>query len=148
MHPNFDFILFTKRTVYLCSTSGTYIHGLHYFNYPFWYTNNTKSPPQYLSRHSIRAFWVILCQVIQAWTWPISEFDKNLPSCYNIWYNNYENFSLISCMDQEKSLFKVSKVRLKTPKLGVQSKFIWFLELYISGSTNFRKVIFYRLKPL
>ena len=46
------------------------------------------------------------------------------------------------------SLFKVSKVRLKTPKLGVKSKFISFLELYISGSTNSRKVIFYRLKLL
>ena len=31
-------------------------------------------------------------------------------------------------------------VRLKTPKLGVQSKFIWFLERYISESANRRKV--------
>ena len=38
--------------------------------------------------------------------------------------DNPENFSLISCMDQEKSLFKVSKVRMKAPKLGVESKFI------------------------
>ena len=29
-------------------------------------------------------FGVIPCQVMQVWTWPISEFDKNLPSCYNI----------------------------------------------------------------
>ena len=27
---------------------------------------------------------VIPCQVIQAWTWPISGFDKNIRSCYNI----------------------------------------------------------------
>ena len=27
--------------------------------------------------------WVIPCQVMQATTWLISEFDKNLPSCYN-----------------------------------------------------------------
>ena len=51
-------------------------------------------------------------------------------------------------MDQEKSLFKIGKVRLKTPELGVQSKFILFLELCISGSTNSRKVIFDRLKLL
>ena len=31
-------------------------------------------------------------------------------------------------------------VKLKTPKLGLQSKFIWFLELYISGSAYSRKV--------
>ena len=31
-------------------------------------------------------------------------------------------------------------VRLKTPKFGIQSKFIWFLELYISESANPRKV--------
>ena len=28
--------------------------------------------------------WVIPYQVMQAWTWPISAFDKNLPSCYNM----------------------------------------------------------------
>ena len=28
--------------------------------------------------------WVIPCQVMQTWTWSISEFDKNLLSCYNI----------------------------------------------------------------
>ena len=37
-------------------------------------------------------------------------------------YDNPENFSLISCTDQQKLLFKVSHDRLKTPKLGVQSK--------------------------
>ena len=46
-----------------------------------------------------------------------------------------------------RSLFKVSKVRLKTLKLGIQSKCVWFLELYISGSINSEKVIFCRLKP-
>ena len=32
-------------------------------------------------------YWIIPCQVMQDWTWSISEFDKNLPSCYNtkIW---------------------------------------------------------------
>ena len=39
-----------------------------------------------------------------------------------------------------KLYFKVSKVRRKASRLGVQSKLIWFLELYISGSTNSRKV--------
>ena len=35
--------------------------------------------------------------VMHALTGPISEFDKNLPSCYNISENdNPENFSLIS----------------------------------------------------
>ena len=29
---------------------------------------------------------------------------------------------------------------LKTPKFVVQGKFIWFVELYISGSTNPRKL--------
>ena len=29
-------------------------------------------------------YWDIPCQVMQAWAWPISEFDKHLPSCYNI----------------------------------------------------------------
>ena len=28
---------------------------------------------------------VIACQVMQGWTWPISEFDKNLPSSSNMW---------------------------------------------------------------
>ena len=51
-------------------------------------------------------------------------------------------------MDLEKLLFKFSKVRLKTLKLGVQSKFIWYLELYISRITYPRKVVFYRLKLL
>ena len=51
-------------------------------------------------------------------------------------------------MDEKKLLFKDSKVRLKAPKQGVQSKFIWFLELYISGSTNLTKVGFYRLQGL
>ena len=37
-------------------------------------------------------------------------------------------------------------VRLKTPKLGAQSKFIWFLELYNSESANPRKVIFLHVK--
>ena len=84
---------------------------------------------------------------MQAWTWPISEFDKNWPSCYNV-YDNLENSSLMSSTDQEKLLFKVSTVRMKAPEFGVQSKFIWFLELYISGSTNLRKVVFYKLKLL
>ena len=83
---------------------------------------------------------VIPCQVIQIWTLPISEFDKNLPSCDNIWDENPKNFSLMSSIDQEKLLFKVSKVRLKAQKLGLQSKFIRFLELYISGGTDSRKV--------
>ena len=39
-------------------------------------------------------------------------------------YDNPENISLISCTDEEKLLLEVSSVRLKTPKLGVQSKFI------------------------
>ena len=39
-----------------------------------------------------------------------------------------------------------SNVRLETPKLGVQSKFIWFLEIYISESANPRRLVFYRLK--
>ena len=51
-------------------------------------------------------------------------------------------------MDLEKLLFRGSKVRLKTLKLGVQSKFIWYLELYISRITYPRKVVFYRLKLL
>ena len=51
-------------------------------------------------------------------------------------------------MDEKKLLFKDSKVRLKAPKQGVQSKSIWFLELYISGSTNLTKVGFYRLQGL
>ena len=51
-------------------------------------------------------------------------------------------------MDEKKLLFKDSKVRLTAPKQGVQSKFIWFLELYISGSTNLTKVGFYRLQGL
>ena len=39
-----------------------------------------------------------------------------------------------------------SNVRLETPKLGVQSKFIWFLEIYISESPNPRRLVFYRPK--
>ena len=41
-----------------------------------------------------------------------------------------------------KLLFNVSKVRLKTPKLGGQGKCVWFvyLELYISWSSNPRKI--------
>ena len=74
------------------------------------------------------------CKVFEAWVWPISEFDKNLPGFLQyIRYDNPENFCSISCMDLEKFLFKVSNDRLKAPKMGVQSKFIWFLELYISG---------------
>ena len=79
---------------------------------------------------------------MQAWTWLISEFDKNLPSCY-VRYNNPENFSLISSTDSVKLPFKISKVRLIVPKLGVQSKFIWFLEVYIFENTNPRKVVGY-----
>ena len=52
----------------------------------------------------------------------------------------------ISCTDYKKLLFKVSKVRLKAPRFRVPNKFTWFLELYISGSANPRKVIFYSLK--
>ena len=37
-------------------------------------------------------------------------------------------------------------VRLKTPKLGVQSNCIWFLELYISESANPRKVSFLQVE--
>ena len=51
---------------------------------------------------------------------------------------------VISCTLGEK----LSKDRLKAPNLGVQSKFIRLLELYISGSTNPRKVVFHRLKLL
>ena len=51
-------------------------------------------------------------------------------------------------MDLEKFLFKVSKVRLKAPKLDFKSKFIRFLEFHISGNTNPGKVVFYRLKLL
>ena len=39
-------------------------------------------------------------------------------------YHNPDNFNLISYMDWEKLLFKVGEVRLKGPKLRVQSKFI------------------------
>ena len=67
-------------------------------------------------------------------------WQKSAKLLQHIRYDNPEKFSLISCMDQDKSLFKVSEVRLKTPKLKIQSKFIWLLELYISGSTNSRKV--------
>ena len=35
---------------------------------------------------------------------------------------------------------------MKAQKLGVQSKFIWFLEFYISESSNPRKAVFYRMK--
>ena len=45
----------------------------------------------------------------------------------------------------KRSLFKVSKVGLKAPKFGVKSKLIWFLGLYISGSTNPRKLLFFKL---
>ena len=31
--PNLDFKFFTKRAIYTCSTSATFMHGLHYFNY-------------------------------------------------------------------------------------------------------------------
>ena len=58
---------------------------------------------------------------------------------------NFKNSSQISCADQEKSVIKVSVVRLKARKLGAQSKFIQFLELYISESTNPRNLEFYRL---
>ena len=33
-------------------------------------------------------------------------------------------------------------------EIGGSKKLIWFLELYISGSTNLRKIVFYRLKLL
>ena len=35
-------------------------------------------------------------------------------------YDNPENFTLISCMDWEKMLFKVGKVRLKTPQIRLK----------------------------
>ena len=82
------------------------------------------------------SFHTKCCKIFEAWTWPISELDKNLPS---IRYENLVHFSLVSCTDQEKLLLKVSKVRLKALKLGVQSKSLWFLELYISGNTNPRR---------
>ena len=41
---------------------------------------------QRLSCHQqFNYIWVIPCQVMQAWTWPISKFDKNLPNCCNIY---------------------------------------------------------------
>ena len=49
------------------------------------------------------------CKTFETCTWIISEFDRNLPICYNITirrYDNPENFSSLSCTDQEKSLFK------------------------------------------
>ena len=55
-------------------------------------------------------------------------------------YGNAENLRLMSCTDWVKLHFKVSKVRLKASKLGVQSKFIWFLEIYISGITNLQMI--------
>ena len=45
-------------------------------------------------------------------------------------------------------VLQVSRERLKAPKLGVLRKFIWFLELYISGSTKPTKALFYSLKLL
>ena len=50
-------------------------------------------------------------------------------------------------MDNKILLFRVNQVGLKAPKLGDRVSF-WFLELYISGSTNLRKVVFYKLKLL
>ena len=55
---------------------------------------------------------------------PSHNLIRIFESFYNIKYDNPENLSLISCTDSEKLLFKVSKVRLKAPKLGFQSKFI------------------------
>ena len=63
-------------------------------------------------------------------------------------FNNPNNFSLIPCTNYQKLLFKVNKVRLIAPKLRVQSKFVWFSELCISGSAHSKKIIFYRLKVL
>ena len=64
-------------------------------------------------------------------------------------YDNPENFSLISCTDctdYEKSLFKVSKVRLKAPKFRVKVILYDFRNFILS--TNPRWVVFYKLKLL
>ena len=55
--------------------------------------------------------------------------------------DNPENISVVSYMDREKLLFKVGKVRLKTPQMRLKVN-IWFLEFYISGlSTDLRKLV-------
>ena len=43
------------------------------------------TPPLSLISSTQKSKWVIPYQMIQVWTWPISEFDKNLPNCYNIY---------------------------------------------------------------
>ena len=89
--------------------------------------------------------WVIPCQEMQAWTWS-DPFQNLIKICQVVTIcKNFKNSSQISCADQEKSVIKVSVVRLKARKLGAQSKFSQFLELYISESTNPRNLEFYRL---
>ena len=61
-------------------------------------------------------------QTFEAWKCPTSEFDKNLPSCYN-------KQDMIILTISTEYLVRIrrnfsSNVRLKTPKLGVKSKFI------------------------
>ena len=52
----------------------------------------------------------------------------------------------ISAQYWEKLLFKDTEVRLKASKLRIQINLCGVLELYISGSTNPRKVVFLQVE--
>ena len=64
-----------------------------------------------------------------------------------VWHWNFQLNVFYGLGEIALQSYKVSKVRLGTPKPGIQSKFIKFLELCIFGSTNPRKILLYAETP-
>ena len=101
MQRNFDFKLLTKRTAYKCFTAGAYIESC--INWPFRYTNDTKSQQQYLLRHSIEGLFQInkchtqfpvFCEILFL---KLSN-NKNCICCTSTWPEAKLHFISVNCV--------------------------------------------------